>query len=162
MEYYLQCLALDIRISTCSYTHSTLIHFILHHTRVIIHYIIPSQSHQWNKLLQSSWCDQRNDHGSPHMTQEQQLVMMKTDDDTNYAGALVSSVTITTTNRMLYYLTTSQLTICMCIYCKWGKIHWAKLSCFSQFSGVPRNFSLNVSASLNNEYLYALLMAKAT
>ena len=84
-------------------------------------------------------------------------MMMKTDDDTSYAGALVSSVTITTTNRMLYYLTTSQLTICMCIYCKSGKIRWAKLSRFSRFSEVPRKFFHEYKCLsliiLNNEYL---------
>ena len=42
-------------------------------------------------------------------------------------------------------------------YRKWGKIRWAKLSCFSRLSGdkYRKSFSVNISASivLNNEHL---------
>ena len=43
-------------------------------------------------------------------------------------------------------------------YCKWEKICWAKLSCFSRFSGVPRKFFREYKCLsliiLNNEYLW--------
>ena len=43
------------------------------------------------------------------------------------------------------------------MYCKRVKIRWAKLSCFSWFSGVPRKFSRDYKCLsliiLNNEYL---------
>ena len=50
------------------------------------------------------------------------------------------------------------LYMCICIYRKWENIRWAKLSCFSRFSGVPRKvfheYKCISLIILNNEHLW--------
>ena len=53
---------------------------------------------------------------------------------------------------------TSIMTLFTELYCKWGKICWAKLSHFLQFSGVQqkifREYKCLSLIILNNEYLW--------